>query len=55
MIKKPFTAKVQRAKELLEHVHSVIYGPMNVQAREGYEYFISFIDNYSRYGYGKEI
>ena len=25
--------------------------PFNVQARGGYEYFISFTDDYSRYGY----
>ena len=25
--------------------------PFNVQARGGYEYFITFTDDYSRYGY----
>ena len=35
MTKRPFKAK----------------GPMSVQARGGYEYFITFTDDYSRYGY----
>ena len=26
-------------------------GPFSVHAKGGYEYFISFIDDYSRYGY----
>ena len=26
-------------------------GPINVQARGGYEYFVTFIGDYSRYGY----
>ena len=26
-------------------------GPINVQGRGGYEYFITFIDGLSRYGY----
>ena len=28
-----------------------VYGPMSTQAKGGYEYFITFIDDYSRYGY----
>ena len=51
MIKRYFTRKGLRAKEPLEHVHSDLCGPMNVRARGGYEYFINFIDDYSRYGY----
>ena len=51
MTKRPFSAKGTRAKEPLQLVHSDVCGPLNVQARGGYEYFISFIDDYSRYGY----
>ncbi|TYK26813.1 gag/pol protein [Cucumis melo var. makuwa] len=40
-----------KAKEPLELIHSDLSGPMNVKARGGFEYFISFIDDYSRYGY----
>ncbi|XP_059658771.1 uncharacterized protein LOC132305108 [Cornus florida] len=51
MTKRPFTAKGHRAKEVLELVHTVVCGPMNIRARGGYKYFITFIDDYSRYGY----
>ena len=51
MTKRPFSAKGERAKDPLELVHSDVCGPLNVQARGGYEYFVSFIDDYSRYDY----
>ncbi|KAH9801407.1 hypothetical protein KPL71_001014 [Citrus sinensis] len=51
MTKRPFSAKGVRATVPLELVHTDVCGPINVQARGGYEYFITFTDNYSRYGY----
>ena len=51
MTKRPFSTKGYRAKESLELVHSDLCGPINVQARGGFEYFITFTDDYSRYGY----
>ncbi|KAA0067819.1 gag/pol protein [Cucumis melo var. makuwa] len=51
MTKRSFTGKGLRAKTPLELVHSDLCEPMNVKARGGYEYFISFIDDYSRYGH----
>ena len=51
MTNRPFKAKGNRAKEVLELVHTDLCGPMNIQARGGYEYFVTFIDDYSRYGY----
>ncbi|XP_059635271.1 uncharacterized protein LOC132277428 [Cornus florida] len=51
MTKRPFTAKGHRAKEVLESVHTDVCGPMNIKARGGYEYFITFTNDYSRYGY----
>ena len=36
---------------MLELVHMDVCGPMSTQAKGGYEYFITFTDNYSRYGY----
>ena len=48
MTKRPFNAKGNRATECLEHIHSDVCGPFNVQARGGYEYFIIFTDDYSR-------
>ena len=47
MTNRPFKAKGNEAKEVLELVHSDLFGPMNIQARGGYEYFITFIDDYS--------
>ena len=51
MTKRPFNAKGYRAKDLLELIHSDVCGPMSIQARGGYEYFITFSDGYSRFGY----
>ena len=51
MTKMPFNAKGNRAKDLLELVHSDVGGPMSIQAKGGYEYFITFTDDYSRFGY----
>ncbi|TYK19615.1 gag/pol protein [Cucumis melo var. makuwa] len=51
MTKRPFTGKGYRAKEPLKLIHSDLCGSMNVKARGDFEYFISFIDDYSRYGY----
>ncbi|KAA0034961.1 gag/pol protein [Cucumis melo var. makuwa] len=51
MTKRSFTGKGLRAKIPLELVHLDLCGPMNVKARGGYEYFISFIYDYSRYGH----
>ncbi|TYK13967.1 gag/pol protein [Cucumis melo var. makuwa] len=51
MTKRHLTEKRYRAKEPLELIHSDLCGPMNVKVRGGFEYFISFIDDYSRYGY----
>ena len=35
----------------LQLIHSDICGPMSIQARHGASYFITFIDDYSRYGH----
>ena len=51
MTKRPFLAKGERSKEPLQIVHNDVCGPLSVQARGGYEYFFTFIDDYSRYGY----
>jgi len=48
--KKPF-GKPSRALSSLELIHSDICGPMNVRARNGVVYFLTFIDDFSRYGY----
>ena len=51
MTKRPFSAKGEISKEPLQLVHSDVCSLLSVQARGGYEYFVTFIDDYSRYGY----
>ena len=41
--------KAKRATSNLQLIHSDIYGPMNVRARHGANYFITFIDNFTRF------
>ena len=43
MTKDPFTGHSERANELLDLIHT--------DARGGYKYFITFTDDFSRYGY----
>ena len=51
MTERSFTAKGVRAQGCLDLIHSDVCGPFSVHARGGYEYFITFTDDYSRYGY----
>ncbi|KAK9020217.1 hypothetical protein V6N11_054707 [Hibiscus sabdariffa] len=51
MTKAPFSGKGELASDLLGLIHSDVCGPMNTQARGGYQYFITFTDDFSRYGY----
>ena len=51
MIKLSFVGHEERAIELLALVHTDVCGPFDVQARSGYTYFITFIDDLSRHGY----
>ena len=47
----PFIGKGYKAKECLELVHTNVCGPFNVYAWEKYEYFITFMDDYPKFGY----
>ena len=51
MTKRFFTAKRVRAEGCLNLIHLDVCGPFSVHARSGYEYFITFTDDYSRYDY----
>ena len=51
MTKRPFNAKGRRVQDLLKLIHSDVCDPMLIQARGGYEYFITFTDDYSRFDY----
>ena len=51
MTKTPFFGTMERATNLLEIIHTDVCGPMSVEARGGYRYFLTFTDDFSRYGY----
>ncbi|KAK8621694.1 hypothetical protein V6N13_081127 [Hibiscus sabdariffa] len=51
MTKAPINGKSERASDLLGLIHSDVCGPINTQARGGFHYFITFTDDFSRYGY----
>ena len=51
MTKRPFPPKGNRSNELLKLVHTDVCGPINIRAHSGYEYFITFTDDHSRYEY----
>ena len=48
--RKPF-GTTKRVAQPIELVHSDICGPMNKKAHHGASYFLTLIDDYSRYGY----
>jgi len=51
MTKAPFTGFPERASDLLELVRTGVCGPMSTTTRSGFQYFITFTDDFSRYGY----
>ena len=51
MAKLPFIGHEERTIQLLILAHTDVCGPFDVQARDSYSYFITFIDDLSRYGY----
>ncbi|KAL0285723.1 UNVERIFIED_CONTAM: hypothetical protein Sradi_7166200, partial [Sesamum radiatum] len=51
MTKKPFVGQSAITNGLLDWVHIDVCAPLNTPARGGFSYFITFIDDYSRYGY----
>nr|GEY45738.1 hypothetical protein [Tanacetum cinerariifolium] len=51
MARKPYTHQVERAKDLLGLIHTNVCGPFKIMSRQGASYFITFTDDYSRYGY----
>ena len=49
--KTPFSGTMERVTDLLEIIHTDVCGPMNIEARGRYHYFLIFTDDLSRYGY----
>ncbi|GJS70743.1 retrotransposon protein, putative, ty1-copia subclass [Tanacetum coccineum] len=51
MARKPYTHQVERAKDLLGLIPTDVCGPFKIMSRHGASYFITFTDDFSRYGY----
>ncbi|GJU03057.1 retrovirus-related pol polyprotein from transposon TNT 1-94 [Tanacetum coccineum] len=51
MTKKSFPHRPERATDLLGIIHTDVYGPLRHVSRKDASYFITFTDDYSRYGY----
>ena len=51
MTKAPFVGHNERASDLLGLIHTDVCGPISSIARGGYQYFITFTNDFSRYGY----
>ena len=51
MTKTPFARSCERAPGLLELILTDVCGPMSTTPRGGYQYFATFTDDLSRYGY----
>ena len=48
MTKTPFSGTTERASDLLEIIHTDVCGPMSVDARGRYRYFLTFTDDLSK-------
>ena len=48
MTKTPFSGTMKQATDLLEIIHTDVRGPMSVEARGRYRYFLTFTDDLSR-------
>nr|GEW24979.1 hypothetical protein [Tanacetum cinerariifolium] len=51
MARKPYSHQVERAKNLLGLIHTDVCGPFKIVSRQGASYFVTFTDDFSRYGY----
>nr|GEW63750.1 hypothetical protein [Tanacetum cinerariifolium] len=51
MARKPYTHQVERAKDLLGLIHTDVCGPFKIMSRQGASYYVTFTDDFSRYGY----
>jgi hypothetical protein len=51
MMKTPFIGFPERALDLLELIHTDVCGQMSTTARGGFQCFITFTDDLSRFGY----
>ena len=47
-VRKPFPSSDSKTKGILEMIHSDVCGPMPTTSLNGYVYYITFVDDYSR-------
>ncbi|GKA21539.1 retrotransposon protein, putative, ty1-copia subclass, partial [Tanacetum coccineum] len=51
MTKSPFTGSCERGEGLLDLVHTDVCGPFRSATKDGKRYYVTFTDDFSRYGY----
>nr|GEZ31397.1 hypothetical protein [Tanacetum cinerariifolium] len=51
MARKPYSHQVERAKDLLGLIHTDVCGPFRPMSRQEASHFVTFTDDFSRYGY----
>ncbi|GKF10601.1 retrotransposon protein, putative, ty1-copia subclass, partial [Tanacetum coccineum] len=51
MTRKPYSHQVERVNNLLGLIHTDVCGPFRIVSRQGASYFVTFTDDFSRYGY----
>nr|GEX12428.1 retrotransposon protein, putative, Ty1-copia subclass [Tanacetum cinerariifolium] len=51
MTENPFNKNIERATDLLGLIHTNVCGPLRHVSRKGASYFLTFTDDFSRYGY----
>ncbi|GKF99850.1 retrotransposon protein, putative, ty1-copia subclass [Tanacetum coccineum] len=51
MTRKSFPPRLEKATDLLGIIHTDVCGPLRHMSRQDASYFITFTDDYSRYGY----
>nr|GEU53461.1 retrotransposon protein, putative, Ty1-copia subclass [Tanacetum cinerariifolium] len=49
--RKPYAHQVKRAKDLLGLIHTDVCSPFKIMSRQGAKYFVTFTEDFSRYGY----
>ncbi|GJS78892.1 zinc finger, CCHC-type containing protein [Tanacetum coccineum] len=51
MARKPYSHQLERAKDLLGLIHTDVCGPFRIMSRQEASYFVTFTNDFSRYGY----
>ncbi|GJU29116.1 retrotransposon protein, putative, ty1-copia subclass [Tanacetum coccineum] len=49
--RKPYTHQLEKEKDLLGLIHTDVCGAFKIMSRQGANYFVTFTDDFSRYGY----